>query len=179
MAHSIGLNKGCGKTQSSTRFAEKEARPHVLFLAPSNTGDAKVAILATTIIRPSFHLVAGRGCQSNALRLWLQIEHDRQIYHQHKVVEPMFYCIQNRCRVATREGHHIKTFMATMPSARHHAAMAFDAGFQKVVTEAGHLRWDRAKAFFFELHFHACGSFQLGDDRVATLDFAPRPHRPI
>ncbi|MEE4349200.1 MAG: transposase [Pacificimonas sp.] len=77
-------------------------RPRILLPTPGNTHDAKVAIQTINAVPPSVYLVADKGYDSNALRLWLiergttpvipskanrkvQIEHDRKIYRQRNV----------------------------------------------------------------------------------------------
>lgn len=93
--------------------------------------DAKVAMLAFNAVPPSQCLVADKGYDSNALRLWLsergttpvipsksnrkvQIDHDRVIYRQHNVIERMFCRFKNWRRIATRFDRNIKTFMAAI-----------------------------------------------------------------
>lgn len=104
---------------------------HVLFLTPGNTHDAEVAILAINAVPPSDYLVSDKGYDSNALRSWLiergttpvissmpnrkvQIEHDRQIYHQRNIVERMFCRSKDWRKVALRFDRNIKTFMVTI-----------------------------------------------------------------
>ena len=77
-------------------------------------------MLAINAVPPSQYLVADKGYDSNALRLWLvergttpvipsksnrkvQIEHDRAIYRQRNVIERMFCRFKDWRRVATRQ----------------------------------------------------------------------------
>lgn len=88
-------------------------------------------MLAINAVPPSRYLVADKGYDSNALRLWLtergttpvipsksnrkvQIDHDRVIYRQRNVIERMFCRFKDWRRVATRFDRNIKTFMATI-----------------------------------------------------------------
>ena len=130
LAHGIGTTKG-GRNTKLHAVCDEKGRPHVLLLTPGNTHDAKVAMLAINAVPPSQYLVADKGYDSNALRLWLaergttpvipsksnrkiQIEHDRAIYRQRNVIERMFCRLKDWRRVATRFDRNIKTFMATI-----------------------------------------------------------------
>src|SRR5262245_12376256 len=72
LAHGIGRTKG-GRDTKRHAFCHEKERPHVLLLTPGNTHDAKFAMLAISAVPASQNLVADKGYDSNALRLWLVV----------------------------------------------------------------------------------------------------------
>ncbi|MEE4348871.1 MAG: transposase [Pacificimonas sp.] len=70
LAHGIGITKG-GRSTKLHAICDEKGRLRILLLTPGNTHDTKVAIQTINAVPPSACLVADKGYDSNALRLWL------------------------------------------------------------------------------------------------------------
>lgn len=130
MAHAIGRTKG-GRTTKLHAVCDEKGRPVVLMLTPGNVHDCKVAQRCIEALPPSTGLVADKGCDSKALREWLeergttaviptrknrkvQYDYDKAAYKRRNIIERMFCRFKDRRRIATRFDRNIQNFMAAV-----------------------------------------------------------------
>jgi transposase len=130
LAHGIGRTKG-GRNTKLHAVCDEKGRPCVLLLTPGNVHDGKVAQRCIAAMPVSAELVADKGYDSKALRVWLaergtqavipprknrkvQYDYDKAIYKQRNIIERMFCRLKDWRRIAMRFDRKLKNFMGAI-----------------------------------------------------------------